>query len=96
MLTNEQLLKLYKCMPEYDPDRQILKVIEELSELIQAITKYNIEYSNQWYLNIIEEVADVYIVLEELMVLSGIENDVIKEQIQYKLDRFYNRTFKND
>ncbi|EKN40468.1 hypothetical protein CFSAN001627_19373, partial [Clostridium botulinum CFSAN001627] len=34
-----------------------------------------------------EEMADVYIVLEELKCLFSIYNDEIEKQIDYKLDR---------
>lgn len=60
----------------YGRDKQKTKVIEELSELIKAICKNDVE-------NIKEEIADVSIMLSQLQIIYGFSDwdiEIIKEK----------------
>lgn len=74
----------------YGKDNQAIKTIEELSELIQAIAKgFTFEYRD----HIIEEIADVEIMLEQMKYLMGIKEDVDivkKNKIERTLKRMAN------
>ena len=64
---------------------QLIVAIEELSELQKELCKtlrgkLNID-------NITEEMADVYIMLEQIKIYFDISQDEIDRVIQYKLDR---------
>jgi NTP pyrophosphatase (non-canonical NTP hydrolase) len=59
------------------------KTVEECNELIQAI-------KNEDFENIVEEIADVWIMLQQLIYLYGIENNV-NEVIEQKIQRTINR-----
>lgn len=52
------------------PTKQKLKVIEELSELIRAVSRYMSDLKDESNINnVFEEMCDVYIVMRELEVL---------------------------
>lgn len=52
------------------PRKQKLKVMEELSELIRAVSRYMSDSSNEDNINnVFEEMCDVYIVMAELELL---------------------------
>ena len=66
----------------YGLDSQLSMLQEECAELIQAISKYKRNRGN----DIPKEMADVYIMLEQIRYLMGIENDV-NRWIDVKIDR---------
>ena len=80
---------LETAIKTYGKDMQLNVAIEEFSELIKEICKNkrgreNIE-------SITEEMADCYIMLEQLVLIFGIENDEINRVISEKLDRLAER-----
>ena len=77
----------------YGYDKQSRQCIEECSELIQAINKFwrkflqcgertsfdfNDMVNNNEYVNLVEEIADVEVMLEQLKILLKCGNEVIK------------------
>lgn len=71
------------------------KTVEELAELIQALQKNRLcmkeepptEVFVKHRQNLIEEIADVYIVLENTKIVFGIEPEKIQEVIDTKQER---------
>ena len=68
----------------YGREHQVLIAIEEMSELTKELCKYFRRFDRKK--EIIEEVADVQIMLEQLIELFGIDSDVDK-MVDYKLNR---------
>lgn len=64
----------------YGEEAQAKKVIEELAELQRAIVREDVE-------NIHEEIADVIIMLEQLMAFEVIDTKKIDEIIESKIER---------
>lgn len=64
----------------YGEEAQAKKVIEELAELQRAIVKEDVD-------NIHEEIADVLIMLEQLMAFEVIDTKKIDEIIESKIER---------
>lgn len=66
--------------------------MEELSELIQAISKCK-RYgcSGKVRENLIEEIADVKIIIEELMIIYGVTDTDLSEWYNYKIQRLKSR-----
>lgn len=64
-------------------ESQKLKTVEECSELIQAI-------ENEDFENIVEEIADVLIMIRQLIYLYEIKENV-NEMIKIKIQRTLNR-----
>lgn len=73
----------------YGPEEQFIVAIEELSELIKALTKAmrsGEEDTEKIMADIITEIADVKIVAEELTMIIGAKKEV-DEEIKSKLVR---------
>lgn len=64
-------------------DKQMWKLAEECGELIQALSKYQETGDKK---QVIEEIADVKIMISQIEYLQEIEDDV-EPMIDYKIDR---------
>ena len=64
---------------------QLIMVMEEASELIKEISKYFRDENNRE--NIIEEVSDVYVMLEQMKIIFNITNDELDINISQKMKR---------
>lgn len=69
---------------EYGDGNQKLKACEELCELQEAILK---DVNKHIDSGVVEEIADVYIMLAQLEVIYDVDVLDLFEMIQYKLDR---------
>ena len=84
--------KLKAIADYYKLDTQSRQLNEELAELIQANSKYS-RYSennsmNWEYLqNMCEEIADVQIMIEQMLYLLDIDNKAIEKIKMKKIDR---------
>lgn len=74
---------LRQAIDTYGRDAQIIKAIEELSELIKALCKGDIY-------EIIDEAADVAVMLQQILMVKGIEYEV-ESRIGYKIWRLQDR-----
>lgn len=76
----------------YGEENQCRLAMEECSELIQAINKC-LRYPNdeKHHENLIEEIADVSIMIKELKIIFGISDEEYKNMKQNKLNRVYER-----
>ena len=80
---------LKKVVKHYGNDSQMIKTIEELSELQKELCKYiNGEQNTK---NIYEEMADVSIMIYQLSLIMGITQHTIQPYIDYKLRRLEQR-----
>lgn len=81
-----------RAIEHYGVEKQLLVCIEELSELIKAITKAE-RYPNDDIKkdDIAEEMADVYICLEYLAKIYSISDEKISHNFIYKLMRLNER-----
>ena len=81
----------------YGFDRQCDKLIEEMSELLVAIThmKKKDENCADHYSNFIEELGDVMIIAEQLKILLPPPDRInLSELIEFKINRELNRIRK--
>ena len=87
----------HKIADNYTIDSQIDIAIEEMSELIKELIKYKRTYrqdnvsSEYDFSFIIEEYADVKIMLEQLKYLFSLSDENIEQAIKEKLRRQFNR-----
>ena len=85
--------KLQTIIDKYG-DLQITVAIEELSELTKELCKKQRGKDN---VNLIlEEIADVFIMLEQLKLLFNISDDDIEHMVNYKIKRTLERMNKNE
>lgn len=81
--------KLKPIINHYGHTTQFNKTVEELSELIRALVRDDKD-------NLIEEMADVYIMLEQLLIICDISDEVIDYLIYQKIERTLERMNKDD
>lgn len=74
---------------KYGKEHQTFVAIEEMSELMKALTKnMRGEHNRQ---DIVEELADVYIVLDQVMMMHGIDLDEVVKKMNEKAKRMADR-----
>lgn len=76
---------LKEVIEHYTPVHQLDIAIEEMSELTKEICKYKRGFDNRE--SIIEEIADVIIMMEQLRVIFDVEDDDLKKYIDFKFKR---------
>lgn len=89
MMKYSEFLK--KIVAKNGVQAQSLVAMEECSELIQAISKMLREPSAEHRENLIEEVADVAIMIDQLREMYGIGYEELNEMQCQKMDRTIER-----
>jgi hypothetical protein len=79
---------LIKAIYTYGAEKQIIKAIEEMSELEQTLCKHLLGCGNLDHID--EEMADVMIMLEQLTMIFGNDDDIVAWE-QSKLERLEKR-----
>lgn len=80
---------LEKAIETYGKDMQLTVAVEELSELTKEICKNKRGADN--IDNIIEEMADCYIMLAQLAIIFNIERSELDARMNRKLNRLKKR-----
>lgn len=80
---------LEKAVETYGKDMQLTVAVEELSELIKEICKSKRGGDNRD--NIIEEIADCYIMLKQVEIIFNIHHDEMLDMLNTKISRLKNR-----
>lgn len=83
----EQLISIIN---HYGKENQIRKAIEELDELKEALNE------NHTKDHIIEEMADVLVMLTQLALIYDIDPAVVNDMMEYKIDRTIERMGKDE
>lgn len=83
---------VYVKLIEKYKDKQLIVAIEELSELQKELCKTLRGNINKE--NIIEELADVYIMLDQIKIYFSITSNEVKEMIDKKIERTKERLLK--
>lgn len=89
-MTNEQRLKAMHILYNYGAYNQMLKCCEELSELETAILKHINKDTNNTD-EVLDEMADVYIMLEQMKNVFPFGENILNDRINYKLNRQMDR-----
>ena len=89
MLNVLQKIALVKALEKFGSISELIITVEELSELQKEVTK---QLRNEGKMeNLVEEMADVYIVMEYLKLIFAINDEDIKTEIAFKIDRLMSR-----
>lgn len=84
-LINEEYLQvLYEAIRVYGEQTQIMKAIEEMSELTKALCKGNDHRA------IVDETADVIIMLQQIVMMFEL-GDELEKRIRFKVNRLKER-----
>lgn len=81
---------LNRAIAEFGASNQLDMAIEEMSELIKEICKSKRGSDNKE--KVCEEIADVYIMLEQLKLIYGLSDDDIGEWVKFKVRRLQGLT----
>ena len=77
--------KIEEILSHYSQKQQTIKAIEELAELQKELAKM---LNNQGDIDaLISEIADVYIMTAQIMILYGIDSEELNREVAYKLNR---------
>ena len=79
--------KIRYILTSSDEHEQRIKAMEEAAELIQAISKIDSNKTYKTLENLISEIADVTIMMEQLLYMYNITEDRLLEEVNYKIDR---------
>lgn len=94
-MKNEELKKIYEGAIElWGEDSQLMMVVEECGELIQAIAKFHRKKDAKTIDNICEEVADVQIMLDQMKIMFS--EDEINRHLKTKRARLKERVFADN
>ena len=89
-------LALKEIADHYGLRTQSLKLIEEMAELTQSLSKLLIDpYDGSIVENVEEEIADVNVMLKQLIYLCGIGdevNEIMHQKIARQLERIKNES----
>ena len=77
--------KVQKTIHHYGAENQQIVAMEELSELIKEISKMLRGKGDKEHLT--EEIADVFVIIEDLQQIHLIPDEKIQEWIDKKIDR---------
>ena len=84
---DEEIIICNKAINSYGNASQKIKAIEEMGELIQAISKSLLDNEN----NVEEEIADVEIMLTQLKIMYNLSD--VENWRNYKLNRLKDRVW---
>lgn len=71
---------LERIIRHYGTHNQIEKTKEELEEMIEALDENN-------FAHIVEEFADVMVMLNQIAIMYAIDTDIIEDMMKYKIRR---------
>jgi len=83
MIESEEIIK--KAVALFGRSLQSIVAMEELSELIKEVSKQLRGEGKRE--NLIEEVADVYIILEQIKIMYAIDENELKDEMDFKILR---------
>lgn len=90
-ITYEERKVIYEmAITKYGQMNQIIKAVEEMSELTKELCKLLVNDSKYSIEGIAEEIADVTIMIEQLRLMYNI-NDEVCEMMDSKIRRLENR-----
>jgi|GEM_PF-399983 hypothetical protein len=75
----------YGYLPQMD------KAIEELKELIEAICDYVLDDCGNYKAALIDEIADVTVMIEQLRYFADISRGEVNERVRFKVERTLGR-----
>ena len=87
--TDERAEIVIDAIQHYGKDNQLDKAIEEMSELTKAICDLKRDETVQHTVNVIEETADVFIMMIQMMIMFGANE--VDNLIEVKLARLKER-----
>lgn len=86
-MNNRQIKKCKEIANHYGQHTQESQTISELSELLQVLTRRQSQRGTDWKEKLIDEIADVQIMIQQIVDIHDLNKSDITERIDFKLDR---------
>lgn len=86
-MNHSQKIRCERIAEYYGKKTQERQTVSELSELMYVLTRRLDQRQPDWANDLVDEIADVTIMLQQMMYLYDISSDEINERINYKLQR---------
>jgi NTP pyrophosphatase (non-canonical NTP hydrolase) len=84
------------ALDQWGINAQVGQTVEECAELIVALQKYiNRTPQPGMIENILDEIADVEMMLAQMRLVLGIDDDALRKRIEYKFEKL-NQYLSND
>jgi NTP pyrophosphatase (non-canonical NTP hydrolase) len=93
-MNKEQLKEIHDIADTLGYEEQSMQLIEEMAELTQAINKYRRYGTYETKCNMIEEIADVCIMLAQIEYLVQVDDLVLDCYVDDKIQRTKQRLLK--
>jgi len=86
---NDNEVKIMQtCLDQWGINAQVGQTVEECAELIVALQKYvNRTRQPGMVENILDEIADVEMMLAQMRLVLGIDDDALRKRIEFKFER---------
>jgi len=86
--TDNEIKTMQAALDQWGINAQIGQTVEECAELIVALQKYvNRTPQPRMVENILDEIADVEMMLAQMRLVLGINDDALRKRIEYKFQR---------
>jgi len=94
--TENEVKTMQTALDQWGLNAQVGQAIEECAELIVALQKYVNRTPKPGMLeNILDEIADVEMMLAQMRLVLGIDDEALRKRIEYKFERL-NRYLSKD
>ena len=86
--TGDEIKVMQAALDQWGLAAQVGQTVEECAELIVALQKHiNRTPSPETLENIIDEIADVEMMLAQMRLVLGINDDTFRKRIEYKFEK---------
>lgn len=86
-MKKKQVNKCRKIADHYGPQTQEFQAVSEIMELGQVLTRRPGQRTKDWKEKLLDEMADVTIMIQQLRLLYDISDEDFEKKIIEKLDR---------
>jgi len=95
--TNNEIKIMQQALDQWGLNAQVGQAVEECAELIVALQKHiNRTPLHQNTDNILDEIADVEMMLAQIRLALGISDEKLRERIEYKFERLQRYLAKDE
>ena len=85
--TEAEINIMQTALDRWGLNAQVGQTVEECAELIMALQKYYRLPREEAVKNILDEIADVEMMLAQMRLVFNIDDDALRKRIEYKFER---------
>jgi len=92
--TEAEIKTMQTALEQWGEKSQIGCAVEECAELIVVLQKYANRNKTNMVGEILDEIADVEIMLAQIRLAVGIDDDMLRKKMEFKIERIHRRLSK--